>query len=172
MKIIQNPNPILRKKAKPVKKFNEEILKIIAKMEKFLKSTGNGVAIAAPQLGISQAIVFAKFKAKKKKDVTIPRTILINPKITKYSQETAKREEGCLSFMKPEIRGIVKRPKRITILTITEKREEKEIKARGFLARVLQHEIDHLNGVLFIDKADPTTIYKVSEKNKNEKKKK
>ena len=95
--------------------------------------------------------------------------VLINPKITKYSKEESKREEGCLSFMEPEIRGIVKRPKRVTVLTMTEKREKKEIKARGFLARVLQHEIDHLNGVLFVDRADPTTIYKVEEKEKNEK---
>lgn len=169
MKIIQNPNQILRKKAKPVQKIDKVILEDIKKMETALKSTKNGVAIAAPQLGISKAIIFAKFKAKKKKDTDIPRIILLNPKIIKSSQDTCKREEGCLSFMNPEIRAMVSRPRRVTVLILTGKGKKKEIKARGFLARVLQHEIDHLNGILFVDKADPTTLYKVSEEEKNEK---
>ncbi|MBU2595455.1 peptide deformylase [Patescibacteria group bacterium] len=172
MKIIQNPNQILRKKAKSIKKIDGEILKIIEKMEKTLKTTKKGVAIAAPQIGISKAIIFAKYKKKKKKDVSIPRTILINPKIIKYSKETIEKEEGCLSFYKPEIRGVVKRSRRVIVSTLTEEGLKKEIKAQGFIARVMQHEIDHLNGILFVDRADQTTIYKVNEKNKNEKKKK
>jgi peptide deformylase len=169
MKILQNPNPILRKKAKPIKKINGEVLKIVKKMEKALKSTENGVAIAAPQIGISKAIFFAQYKKRKKTDFSVPRTVLINPKIVKYSKEKSKREEGCLSFVKPEIRGMVKRSKRVTVMALTEKGVKKEIKARDFMARMLQHEIDHLNGILFVDRADPTTIYKVSEEEENEK---
>lgn len=169
MKIRQVPDPILRKKAKPIKKINGEVLKIIEKMEKALKSIKKGAAIAAPQIGISKAIVFAQYRKKKKTDVSVPRTVLINPKITQYSKEKVEREEGCLSFDKPKIRGIVKRSRRVIVSTLTEKGLKKEIKARGFMARVIQHEVDHLNGILFVDRADPTTLYKVSEEEKNEK---
>lgn len=168
MKIRQVPDPILRKKAKPIKKIDKEVLAIIKKLEKTLKSLKKGVAIAAPQIGISKAIVFAQYKKTKKKDVSVPRTILINPKIVKYSKEKVAREEGCLSFDKPQIRAVVKRSRRVVVSALNEKGAKKIIKSRGFMARVMQHEIDHLNGILFVDRADPTTLYKVSEKEKND----
>lgn len=168
MKIIQNPNKILRKKTEEVGKVDSEIKKIIKKMKKFLHLSPVAVALAAPQIGINKAIVVTGFKPRKKDAEKIPELCLINPKIIKSSAEIIKDEEGCLSLMdKEEIRGNVARAKKVLIEATDEKGKIKKIKAEGFFARILQHEIDHLNGVLFIDKADPNTIYKVDNETKN-----
>ena len=168
MKIIQNPDPILRKKAEKIEKIDAEIKKIIVKMKKIIRSSPAAVALAAPQIGINKAIVATGFKPKEKDVEAIPELCLINPKIIKSSVEIIKDEEGCLSLMdKEEIRGNVERAKEIEVEALDEKGKSQKIKARDFFARVLQHEIDHLNGVLFIDKADPNTIYKVDHEKKD-----
>lgn len=161
MKIIQNPNQILRKKTEEVKEIDSKIKDIIAKMKKVLRSSPVAVALAAPQIGISKKIIITGYKPKEKDAEIIPKLCLINPKIISLSAEKIKDDEGCLSLMDEEIRGNVERAKKIQIEALDENGKNQKIKAKGFFARVLQHEIDHLNGVLFIDKADPSTIYKV-----------
>jgi peptide deformylase len=162
--IIQSPNPILKKKAERVEKIDSEILNIVKKMKKNLKEVP-GVALAAPQVGISKAIVVTGYKPKNKDDITIPEMTLINPEITEKSKDTEELEEGCLSVIEPELRGKVNRAKRVKVSAQNEKGEKIEIKAKGFFARVLQHEIDHLEGKLFLDRADPTTLYKPKKEN-------
>lgn len=167
MKIIQNPNKILRRKTEKVGKVDSEIKDIIAKMKKVLSKSTAAVALAAPQIGITKRIVVTGFKPKEKDAEIIPQLCLINPKIIKSSAETIKNEEGCLSLMDEEIRGEVIRAKKIILEAMDEKEKIQKIKAEGFFARVLQHEIDHLNGILFVDRADPKTIYKVDHEKKN-----
>lgn len=167
MKITQNPNSILRKKAEKVEKVDAEIKKIIKKMKKILRSSTAAVALAAPQIGIAKTIVVMGYKPKEKGAEVIPKLALINPKIIKSSKEIIKSEEGCLSLMDEEIRGDVARAKKVTVEAMDEKGKIRKIRAQGFFARVLQHEIDHLNGVLFVDRADPNTIYKVDNETKN-----
>ena len=163
MKILQNPNQILRKKTEEVKKIDSEIKSIIAKMKKVLSKSSAAVALAAPQIGISKKIIITGYKPKEKDAEIIPKLCLINPKIISSSAEKIKDEEGCLSLMdEEEIRGNIERAKEIEIEALDENGKKQKIKAEGFFSRVLQHELDHLNGILFIDKADPNTIYKVN----------
>jgi len=136
-------------------------------MKKVLNSSPVAVALAAPQIGISKAIVVTGYKSQDKKAEKIPELVLINPQTIETSKEKIKDEEGCLSLMDEEIRGEVERAKNIILEARDEKGKIKKIKAKGFFARVLQHEIDHLNGVLFVDRADPSTIYKVKNEKKN-----
>lgn len=166
MKIIQNPNKILRNKTEEVEKIDAGIKNIIAKMKKALSESSAAVALAAPQIGITKRIVITGFKPKDKDAEIIPELCLINPRIIKSSAETIKNEEGCLSLMEEEIRGDVVRAKKIILEAMDEKGKIQKIKAEGFFARVLQHEIDHLNGILFVDRADPKTIYKVDHEKK------
>ncbi|TSC90623.1 MAG: peptide deformylase, partial [Candidatus Berkelbacteria bacterium Licking1014_96] len=135
MNIIQNPNPILRKKAQKVEKIDAEIKKIIVKMKKIMRSSPAAVALAAPQIGINKAIVVTGFKPKEKDAEVIPELCLINPRIIKSSAETIKNEEGCLSLMdKEEIRGNVERAKKVLIEATDEKGKIQKIKAEGFFA--------------------------------------
>lgn len=168
MKIVQNPDKSLRKKAREIKKIDTEIKSIIAMMKKAMRSSPAAVALAAPQIGIDKRIVITGYEPKENNGEKIPELTLINPKIVKLSEKKVKEEEGCLSLMeKEEIRGDVERACEIEIEAMDEKGKIKKIKAKGFFARVLQHEIDHLNGVLFVDKADPNTIYKVDHEEKS-----
>lgn len=168
MSIKQNNDPVLRKKSEKVKNIDSGILNIIKRMKKALKNVP-GVAVAAPQIGISKKIVVTGYKPKNENDIEIPEMVLINPELIKSSKETEELEEGCLSVMEPEIRGKVKRAKKVEVRALDEKGKEIKVKAKEFFARVLQHEIDHLNGKLFLDRADPTTLYRPEEKIKNNK---
>jgi len=163
--IIQVGDPILRKKAKKVKKISAKEKDIISKMKEILKKN-DGIGIAAPQIGESLRIIIAKYFDDKKSDKK-PGAIhvLINPEITYYSGETEEMEEGCLSFKKPEIRGVVSRPKKIRVRALNVKGELITLSAESLFARTLLHEIDHLEGILFTDRAIPETIYEVIKKN-------
>lgn len=170
--IIQNPNNILRQKTQKIEKITPEIKKIISEMWQELKKTAVGLALAAPQIGAPKAVIVMEYKVKNEKtgklEVIIPKMVFINPKIIKSSAEKNVEEEGCLSFMaNEEIRGEVERAKKIVVKALDEKGKTIRIRAQGFLARVLQHEIDHLNGVLFVDRADPSTVYRVEDEKKN-----
>ena len=109
----------------------------------------NGVGLAAPQIGISKRLVVI--------DVGEGPRFLINPEITSYSTETESQWEGCLSW--PGYIGEVERPAGVTVKALDEAGREIWIEGEGLLARCLQHEIDHLDGILFVDRA--TTISEV-----------
>lgn len=165
MKIITYPNPILREKSKKVLKIDASILKFIKSLVETLRNS-YGVGLSAPQVGKLLKIIVIELKKEKENDSEIPLTILINPKITFKSKEKETQDEGCLSL--PNIWGPVKRSVKIVAQALNEKGEIIEIKAQGLLARVIQHEIDHLNGILFIDRVkDKTKLYKLEENGQN-----
>lgn len=141
--IITNPNPILRKKAVKIDDpLSSDIQKLIPEMiETMLKK--DGVGLAAPQIGQSIRLITVHHKDKE--------LVMINPQFTKKSLVKEIDEEGCLSV--PNVFGDVKRCKRVTVKYIDENGKEQKLSGEGLLARVIQHEVDHLDGILFIDKA-------------------
>ncbi|MFA5029521.1 MAG: peptide deformylase [Patescibacteria group bacterium] len=143
LQILTNPNPILRQKSVLVADFtNEEVQKLVPEMaETMLKKDGLG--LAAPQIGKNIRLIVVSHK-----DGVLA---LFNPKIIKKSWFKEWGEEGCLSL--PDKYGEVKRHKNITVKFDDTTGKSECLEAKGLLARVIQHEIDHLDGVLFIDKA-------------------
>jgi peptide deformylase len=139
---------VLRKKALPVTEFNEELKKISEDMLETMYAK-NGIGLAANQVGILKQILVLDASRDENPD---PHT-LVNPKITAHSKEKTKYEEGCLSF--PGITEVIERPSKIKIHAQDITGKKVEFEAEGLLAVVCQHEIDHLNGVLFIDRMSP-----------------
>ncbi|MFA6409999.1 MAG: peptide deformylase [Candidatus Buchananbacteria bacterium] len=141
--------PVLRQKSKALK--SEELQKkefgqLLLDMEKTMKEK-DGVGLAAPQIGKSIRVVVISTA-----DGSV---FLINPKILKKSWKKEILEEGCLSL--PEVWGLVKRSLKITIVALDPKGKKMKFTASGMFARVIQHEVDHLDGILFIDKAKKIT---------------
>ncbi|MFA6526754.1 MAG: peptide deformylase [Candidatus Buchananbacteria bacterium] len=143
LKIITHPNPILRQKAKPIKDIStEEIQALIPELaDLMLKSDGLG--IAAPQVAKSIRLIIVRYKDDN--------LALLNPKIISKSILKEIDEEGCLSV--PNVYGQVKRCKKITVKFQDTQGKMRKMTGEGLFARVIQHEVDHLDGVLFIDKA-------------------
>ena len=134
--------------SRPVTKVTKETKQLVADMFDSMHA-GNGIGLSAPQLGVLQRIIIAEYKEGKS---TVPRTAIVNPKITWVSKKQVLDEEGCLSF--PNLYGMVKRPEKIKYRGLDENGRKIEGKATGLLARIIQHECDHLDGVLFIDKIE------------------
>ncbi len=143
MKIITYPNRILENKAKKIKDpLDKDIQKLIKKMRETMLSN-DGIGLAGPQVGVSLQICVIEYE-------NVFYTF-INPKITAYSKdEKVIAEEGCLSF--PGKFLMVERYEKIKVRYLNEKGKKCKMKATGTLSRALQHEIDHLNGILFINK--------------------
>ena len=143
--ILINPNPILRKKSTQIRRDEiktKEFQRLCLDMAKTMEEK-DGAGLAAPQIGKNIRLV-----AVKTEDDAV---CMINPKIIKKSWAKELGEEGCLSV--PDVFGRVKRHKKINCKFLDKKGKEIKIEAEGLMARVIQHEIDHLDGVLFIDKA-------------------
>ncbi|EKD56220.1 MAG: Peptide deformylase [uncultured bacterium] len=155
--IITIPNPILKKKCILVKEFNKDLQDLILNMVETLHAN-KGVGLAAPQIGKNIKLIVIEFdpvkyynkeELTKKSNKPIPLTILVNPKIISYSNDKTTEIEGCLSC--PEVEVEVIRSKKIKIISQDISGKRIKIKASDFYARVLQHEIDHLNGILITD---------------------
>lgn len=156
--IVQNPEPVLRKKAKtvPVSEITStKIRKVISDMKEVLATQDDGVAIAAPQIGESLRIFLVSGTVLKLADPDYKGDgsdlVFINPEITKLSRNKDDVEEGCLSIRWKY--GRVKRSEKASIKAYDENGRLFERGASGLLAQVFQHETDHLDGILFIDKA-------------------
>jgi peptide deformylase len=141
LEITIYPNPVLRIKTEPVERIDDSILKLLDEMAEVMYQK-DGVGLAAPQVGVSKRILVA--------DIGDGLLHMINPEIIRKDGEEKTVEEGCLSF--PGIRLDISRPESVVVSSLNEKGERVEIKAEGMWARVFQHEIDHLDGVLFIDR--------------------
>ena len=146
--IVKDPDPVLREKAKPVTKFNANLHKLLDDMAETMYDAG-GVGLAAPQIGISKRVIVLD-----PHDGTTGLIEMINPEIIEAEGEQIG-PEGCLSI--PGLNGEVKRKARVTVKGLDREGNEIVIKASDYLARIFQHEIDHLNGILFTDIAK--TIY-------------
>lgn len=141
--LVDKNNPVLRKKAKEITKIDDSIKKIVADMANLMYKS-EGVGLAAPQVGISKRLVLI--------DVGEGLMALVNPEII-YEEGKEIASEGCLSI--PGVFNNVERSARVVVKALNENGEELRIAGAGLLARALQHEIDHLEGILFIDKALP-----------------
>jgi len=143
--ILILPDKRLRLVSEPVKKVDREIKQLADDMFETMYDAP-GIGLAAIQVGITRRIVTTDLA--KKDDLPEPR-VFINPEITWRSDETATYEEGCLSI--PEIYEEVERNAQVRVKYLDLEGKEQELEASGLLATCLQHEVDHLNGVLFID---------------------
>lgn len=145
LKIRKYSDPILRKKSIPIIKIDNKIKKLIKDMFQTLYYA-NGVGLAASQVGELLRIIIIDTSSKEKKSTNL---VLINPEILKKQGEIVF-EEGCLSI--PGISEEIKRAKKIVISAYNENLEKIKIEAEELISIVIQHEIDHLNGILFIDR--------------------
>jgi len=151
MNIITGKNTkILREIAQPIETVTPDTIKLIQEMRQTMKAGHpRGIGLAAPQIGMSIRLFVAEINYTKTK--TGQFYACINPEIVSQSKETEEIEEGCLSL--PNITGTSTRKKTITITYLNEYGKKMKTKARGLLSCIFQHELDHLNGILFIDKA-------------------
>jgi len=136
---------VLRSENEPVEEFGDELSEFLLQMVETMLIE-DGVGLAAPQVGVSRRI--AVINPEPENEKTLIR--MVNPKIVSFSDETESVEEGCLSV--PGIRGNVIRPVAVEVTYLDEKGSERRLQADGLLARIIQHELDHLEGVLFIDR--------------------
>ncbi len=150
--IYNSFHPIMKQKTKQVLEINDEVKKIVADMFETMYYTKRGVGLAANQVGKDISVVVIDVHTVNGFENELPIT-MINPVITEYSDEKEICEEGCLSI--PVLYDDVERSLNIKIkyLDITEKEIERT--ATGFLARAMQHEVDHLNGINFYDRLSP-----------------
>jgi peptide deformylase len=158
-KTVQAGNPVIRAKAQKVKlpldKVNQ---RIITDLIDTMRATGL-VGIAAPQIGKSVRIFVAEVrKTNLRKNSLIPLQIFINPEITGTSKKQESDWEGCGSVASANLFAKVKRPEKVTVRAFDQNGEKFELETSGLLARIIQHENDHLNGILFTDKADLLTV--------------
>ena len=140
-------DPVLRKRAEPVTEITDAERQLAVQMLETLYATGNGIGLAATQVGVLKRLIIVDIGEED--DETYEPLVLFNPKLISFDGEIVA-EEGCLSI--PDVTAEVKRPEKIVVEGIDVQNESVRIETDGLLARVLQHEIDHLNGVLFIDR--------------------
>jgi peptide deformylase len=143
--IIKLPDPRLRLVSKPVAKIDDEVRKLVADMFETMYAAP-GIGLAAIQVGVPQRVVTLDLA---KKDEPKQPQVIINPELLWASEERATYEEGCLSI--PEFYEEVERPAQVKVRYTDLDGQVREVEANALLATCLQHEIDHLNGVLFID---------------------
>jgi peptide deformylase len=171
-KLITLPNPHLRQRSKKVGFIGDDIKQLIADMEAATleweagREHEVGVALAAVQIDALQRVVVIRSNFDDKSDKTF--RVFINPEITKYEGELVEDYEGCLSIR--DVYGRVPRHSRVRVKALNEHGREFRVTAEGFLARVFQHEIDHTNGIVFIDhiQDDPTAFFTLTHDGKLE----
>jgi peptide deformylase len=163
--IVYLPEPVLRKKAKPVTQFDKDLQALINDMIETMREAP-GVGLAAPQVNIPLQLAVIEYAEdedeEENEDAPPPKKklyVIINPEITKVSEEKVMGIEGCLSI--PGLVGEVERHEAIQVKALNRHGQPYKIKADGWMARIFQHEIDHLHGVMFTDKA--TSVWKPSD---------
>ncbi|HKJ37654.1 MAG TPA: peptide deformylase [Anaerolineales bacterium] len=157
-KIVTLPDPVLRRKARPVTKFDKDLHTLIDDMVETMREAP-GVGLAAPQIGLSERLLVIEYYEHEPEDgeeenEEAPKKVwaIINPEIVKKSEETIMGVEGCLSL--PGLLGEVERHVEIQVKGLNRHGKPMKVNAQGWLARIFQHEIDHLDGVLFPDLAE------------------
>lgn len=159
-KVLRMGHPVLRQKSRDLTR--EEILapafkQLLQDMIETMNDYG-GIGLAAPQIGESLQVAIIDYSEEDEQQKeryphlqeSLPFTVVINPRITVLSDETQSYWEGCLSV--PDLRGLVERPKKIKVDYLDLKAQAQSVTVEGFTATVFQHEIDHLQGVLYIDR--------------------
>jgi peptide deformylase len=171
--ILTSEHPVLRQKAKKVKRVDASTQKLIDDMFESMREA-RGLGLAAPQIGVSLRVLIVEMPAddtddsvealpddKRHVSYSGEKYALVNPEIVKSDGEQFG-EEGCLSI--PGYVGMVRRAMKVTVKGLDRKGKEVKVKGEGLLARALQHEIDHLDGVLFTDRLEkPEDLFRVTE---------
>ena len=155
--IVTLPEPVLRRKARPVTKFDNDLQTLIDDMIDTMRDAP-GVGLAAPQVGVSERVIVVEYaepeeveEGEEPKEVEPKLYVMVNPEIVKSSPDTVVGVEGCLSI--PTLVGEVERAQEVRIRGLNRRGQPMKVKAEGWLARIFQHEIDHINGVVFTDLA-------------------
>ena len=177
--IVTLPEPILRRKAKPITKIDKDLQILIDDMIETMREAP-GVGLAAPQVNIGQQLIVVEYAEDDDEDEedsneedtdsdtkpVKPKKlfVMINPEIVKASEEKVIGVEGCLSI--PNIQGEVERHEEIQVKGLNRYGKPQKLKVNGWIARIFQHEIDHLNGVLFTDIA--THVWKLQQDEEHE----
>jgi peptide deformylase len=150
--IITVPNPILRRKAHKVTDFGKDFQTLVNDMVETLRDAP-GVGLAAPQVAVSSRLIVVEFNVNEEDEESQKKLyVLANPEIVETSEEMVKGIEGCLSI--PGLVGEVERYQSVVVKGQNKMGKPVKIKATGWLARIFQHEIDHLDGVLYTDRTD------------------
>lgn len=152
LEILQYPDERLKQESVPVNSFTEELRSFISELEETMRAGPGGVGIAAPQVGRFERIVIVDLSGMNK----LPkgssnhgRMVLINPELTEWEGMVTGRE-GCMSV--PDFTGNVIRAEKIKLTAFDEQGEQRQYECEGFEARAVQHEVDHLDGLLFLDR--------------------
>jgi len=162
--ILKHPHEMLRRKARPVEQFDAELQRLIDDMVETMRAAP-GVGLAATQVSVPLRVIVVEYAEQEEEEVPIDEMpkkklyTLINPELSRASIERETAGEGCLSI--PGLVGDVDRSTEVTIKGLNRRGQPTKIKTNGWLARIFQHEIDHLNGVLFIDRAEK--VYQLQE---------
>lgn len=152
LEIIQYPDERLKQESKPVMKFNDDLRSFVSELEETMRAGPGGVGIAAPQVGRFERLVIVDLSDKNKLpkgSTNHGRLILINPELMEWEGMVMGRE-GCMSV--PDFTGNVIRADRIKLTAFDEHGEQHQYECEGFEARAVQHEVDHLDGLLFLDR--------------------
>jgi peptide deformylase len=155
--IVTLPDPVLRRKARPVTKFDKDLQTLIDDMIETMREAP-GVGLAAPQVGVPERVIVVEYaeteeaeEGEEPQEVEPKLYVMVNPEIVKASADSEVGVEGCLSI--PGLVGEVERVYEVRIKGLNRRGQPVKLKAEGWLARIFQHEIDHINGVLFTDHA-------------------
>jgi peptide deformylase len=146
--VRQYPDPVLRMQAREVADFDESVTSLAERMTA-LMDEARGVGLAAPQIGVLRRVLVYRTTEEE------PAIALANPRVVVTGEEVATAEEGCLSLGAATVVVEVERPTTITVEASSPEGEPVRIEAEGLVARVIQHELDHLDGVLTIDRTSP-----------------
>jgi len=160
--IVTLPDPVLKRKARAVTRFDKDLHTLLDDMVETMREAP-GVGLAAPQIGLSDRIIVIEYyeREEDEENEDAPKKVwaVINPEIVKTSEETLVGVEGCLSI--PGLVGEVERHAEVQVKGLNRHGKPMKVKAKGWLARIFQHEIDHLNGVLFTERA--TRVWRPSQ---------
>jgi len=149
--IVTLPDPVLRRKARKVTEFTPELQTLIDDMVETMRAEP-GVGLAANQVGVSWRVIVVEYGDEEDEEVPPKLYVVVNPEFSRLSKEMIVGTEGCLSI--PGYVGNVERYESLTVKGLNRRGQPVTIKAKGWLARIFQHEVDHLDGVVFTDRAD------------------
>lgn len=148
--ILTAENPILRRKSRRVKAFDGALQRLVEDMIETMRAA-HGLGLAAPQVGVLQRVIVVEMPEDEEDPQSGKRYVLVNPEVVRSEGEEVA-EEGCLSI--PGYVGLVRRASKVTVRAQTPKGKRIRLEGEGLLARALQHEIDHLDGILYIDRVE------------------
>ncbi len=150
--IVYTPDPVLRRKAHKITKFDKDLQVLIDDMVETMREAP-GVGLAAPQVGVSSRLIVVEYAENEEEEEDAPKKlyVVINPEIDEASEDMELGVEGCLSV--PRMMGEVNRHLKITVKGLNRQGKPVKLKLQGWVARIFQHEIDHLEGILYTDRA-------------------